>query len=361
MFLLFVTLQEFTLFLQIVLWIAVPVTIIALLITTILHYRRKKKNRDTVFPYPEQDNDLAVPLTGDAMPDWLASANPENLSLLKKYEREIRYFREKNHSQEEDFRRLEEKYETLLSKAYRGDKTGNENIVTDLQRETREYKQKIVELQKALEQAKEIAESDKKLQVTNEIRSENNNEPVRTAEQDYLRDMVEEEKQHISFLQQQLDQRIRSYHEMEHQLRSVSEEIEKKNQLLTEREEQLSTAEQVLEAKNMETEQHLKKIEGYLDEIGLKEETINSKTASILQLERSLEELQQHHNQSLHLLNSSNNTVTELHEQLAQQTNKTADLEERLERANRFLSKLHEEILGNLEVKEHVHSDESYA
>lgn len=357
MFLLFATLQEFTLFLQIVLWIAVPVTIIALLITTILHYRRKKKNRDTILPYPEHGNDLSVPLTGDEVPDWLASANPENISLLKKYEREIRYFKEKNHAQEEDFRRLEEKYETLLSKAYRGDKTGNENIVADLQKETREYKQKIVELQKALEQAKETAEHDQKEPVTKEIQSENNSENTPTAEQDYLRDMVEEEKQHISFLQQQLEQRIRSYHEMEHQLRSLSEEMIKKDQLLTEKEEQLTTAEQVIEAKNMETEQHLKKIEGYLNEIRLKEETIDSKTASILQLEKSLEELQNHHNQSLHLLNSSNNTVTELHDQLAQQTNKTAELEEKLERANRFLGKLHDEILGNMEAKE----QESYA
>lgn len=193
MFLLFATLQEFTLFLKIVLWIAVPVTIIALLITTILHYRRKKRNRDTVLPYPQYETDLPVSLTGDAVPDWLASADPENISLLKKYEREIRYFKEKNHTQEEDFRRLEEKYETLLSKAYRGDKTGNENIVTDLQKETREYKQKIVELQKALEQAQEVAEQDQKQQLTRDIQAENNSETNHTAEQDYLRDMVEEE------------------------------------------------------------------------------------------------------------------------------------------------------------------------
>ena len=43
--LLLVSLYEFKLFLQIVLWIAIPGTILAIVITTILHYRRKKKTR----------------------------------------------------------------------------------------------------------------------------------------------------------------------------------------------------------------------------------------------------------------------------------------------------------------------------
>ena len=46
MFLLLVSLYEFGQFLRILLWISVPMFIIAMLVTTWLHYRRRRKTQD---------------------------------------------------------------------------------------------------------------------------------------------------------------------------------------------------------------------------------------------------------------------------------------------------------------------------
>jgi DNA repair exonuclease SbcCD ATPase subunit len=374
MSLLFATLQEFTLFLKIVLWIAVPLTVIALTIATILHYRRKRIRGNAVDPDPvEQLSESGLmalhsdaearpsatdteTLNAEAVPDWLASADPANKSLLKKYEHEIRYFREKNHSLEEDFRRLEDKYETLMAKAYRGDKPGNEQILTELRNENRDYKKQIDQLRQQLEELKTNPPADKHESpyMTGSSAVSPEQDAAAPAEQNYLRDLVEEEKLHISFLQQQLDQRIRSFHEMEHQLNEAVANLEKAHTDLSETRDQLSTAEEMIEAKNMETEQQRKIIEGYLDQIRQRDETIGAKTEYITHLEKSIAELQAHHNHSLHLLNATSNEVSELNDQLSARSEQILDLQTRLEENNRFLARLKEQIVTAIDNEETV-------
>src|SRR5688572_10993579 len=149
--LLLVSLYEFKLFLQIVLWIAIPGTILAIVITTILHYRRKK--RLALEPEPEFAGPASLLMSSGEigqLPDWLASGNPENTNLLKKYEREIRRYREDYNNLEQDFRALEEKYGDLLNKAYHNDQSGNE-AMDRLHQEIKGYKLKIAQLQQAIE------------------------------------------------------------------------------------------------------------------------------------------------------------------------------------------------------------------
>ena len=63
---LLVSLYEFKQFLQIVLWIALPGTLIAVVITTYLHYRRKKKNEE--FP-DENEFQLALASSTEGSPE----------------------------------------------------------------------------------------------------------------------------------------------------------------------------------------------------------------------------------------------------------------------------------------------------
>lgn len=144
--LLLVSLYEFKQFLQIVLWIAVPLTVIAVGMTIYLHYRRRKKPADPdADPLDTSSFRLALagstagsdPVPSDALPDWLASSNPDNTSLLKKYEAEVRRYKEDYATLKEDYKELEFKYEDLRNKAYNGKKVneGEEKPLTASERE----------------------------------------------------------------------------------------------------------------------------------------------------------------------------------------------------------------------------------
>src|SRR5688500_5773842 len=156
---LLVSMYELKQFLQIVLWIAIPRTILAFLVTTFFHYTRKKRNDEgggepafmegqgvhTVVATPTAE-------TTNQVPDWIGSANPDNQPLIKKYEQEVRRYRENYATLEQDFRALEEKYSDLLNKAYSTEKQ-TDDASSRLTQEINGYKLKVAQLQQSLEVA----------------------------------------------------------------------------------------------------------------------------------------------------------------------------------------------------------------
>lgn len=154
---LLVSMYELKQFLQIVLWIAIPGTVIAFLVTTFFHYKRKKRSADGAEPaYMEGGGFhtvVATEETNNQAPDWLVSGtNPDNQPLIKKYEQEVRRYRENYATLEQDFRELEGKYADLLNKAYTTDKQTDEDT-TRLQQEINGYKLKVAQLQQAVDAA----------------------------------------------------------------------------------------------------------------------------------------------------------------------------------------------------------------
>lgn len=157
---LLVSMYEFKQFLQIVLWIAIPGTIIAFMVTTFFHYKRKKRIAEGGEPaYMENGGFHTVVATEPVgnnqaqVPDWLASGtNPDNQPLVKKYEQEVRRYRENYATLEQDFRELEGKYSDLLNKAYSTEKQ-TDDANTRIQLEINGYKLKVSQLQQALETA----------------------------------------------------------------------------------------------------------------------------------------------------------------------------------------------------------------
>ena len=155
---LLVSMYELKQFLQIVLWIAIPGTVIAFLVTTFFHYKRKKRSAEGAEPaYMEGGGFHTVvatePDSNTQVPDWLASgANPDNQPLIKKYEQEVRRYRENYATIEQDFRELEGKYSDLLNKAYSTEKQ-NDDSSSRLQLEINGYKLKVTQLQQALDTA----------------------------------------------------------------------------------------------------------------------------------------------------------------------------------------------------------------
>ncbi|AEW00851.1 hypothetical protein A4D02_12900 [Niastella koreensis] len=160
---LLVSMYELKQFLQIVLWIAIPGTVIAFLVTTFFHYKRKKQAAEGAEPaYMEGSGFHTVAAAdpnggGGQVPDWLASGtNPDNQPLIKKYEQEVRRYRENYATLEQDFRELEGKYSDLLNKAYSTEKQ-NDDSNSRLQLEINGYKLKVTQLQQALENAQNNA------------------------------------------------------------------------------------------------------------------------------------------------------------------------------------------------------------
>ena len=163
---LLVSMYELKQFLQIVLWIAIPGTVIAFLVTTFFHYKRKKKIAEGAEPaYMEGGGFHTVVATEpdsnnqnqNQVPDWLASGtNPDNQPLIKKYEQEVRRYRENYATLEQDFRELEGKYSDLLNKAYSTEKQ-NDDATSHLQLEINGYKLKVTQLQQALDTAQSNA------------------------------------------------------------------------------------------------------------------------------------------------------------------------------------------------------------
>jgi chromosome segregation ATPase len=160
---LLVSMYELKQFLQIVLWIAIPGTVIAFLITTFFHYKRKKKiaEEGAEPAYMEGGGFHTVvatePNSNNQVPDWLASGtNPDNQPLIKKYEQEVRRYRENYATLEQDFRELEGKYSDLLNKAYSTEKQ-NDDATSRLSLEINGYKLKVTQLQQALETAQSNA------------------------------------------------------------------------------------------------------------------------------------------------------------------------------------------------------------
>jgi chromosome segregation ATPase len=155
---LLVSMYELKQFLQIVLWIAIPGTVIAFLVTTFFHYKRKKKSAEGAEPAYMEGGGFHTVVAAEAngnnqVPDWLSSGtNPDNQPLIKKYEQEVRRYRENYATLEQDFRELEGKYSDLLNKAYSTEKQ-NDDANSHLQLEINGYKLKVTQLQQALETA----------------------------------------------------------------------------------------------------------------------------------------------------------------------------------------------------------------
>src|SRR5688500_9986758 len=125
----------------------------------------------------------------------------------------------------------------------------------------------------------------------------------RISEKEYLRDVLEEKKLQISFLQQQLEQRIKNHHLVEQQFRElgikfmeVKEELEIKEQM-----------EKEFQASVHEKEQ----------EIGVLKETIQSKADHAAQLEASLKTLEKQNGNFTLTVDDNNKLIKTLQEQLA--------------------------------------------
>ena len=251
MYLLAVNLYEFGQFLQILLWISLPMVLIALLVTTYLHYRRKRKQKDEEAPFPgyapDSDrlaNGLLIGEPAAALPEGSGNAYRGLLWMKDKYEQYREQTDRKYEKLKEELVRSEQKYLELLS-----------------------------------------------------LRSSPQPEDKEPIESPAVPQLPGEKDRQISFLQSQLDQRIKNYHQLEQLARKDRARAEEANSLY-------------------------------------------------LQAQQELEELK--------------SKIQTLNERVAQETGKVTDLTGKLENNIRLLLHIHQELDRSLMVEKRLPGNEPY-
>ena len=349
-------------FLQILLWIAIPAIIIGMTITTLVHYRNKKrkgkKEEDQLIvenhatQYAGYDDFSLLP-----QGVYLPGSQDEVKGIIHNlFHSKARYM-----AIQKDYEILNRKYERLHVNIQQYSNTNKnktmETIQTHMQpalheqiesikhqheMEKKELYDELTQLTQAYENLEKdnnslreqlvaySSDDNKTTAVIQKWEAEKAELKKRISEQEYLRDVLEEKKLQIGFLQQQLEQRIKNHHLVEQQFRElgikfmeVKEELEIKQQ-----------SEKEFQSGINEKEQEIIKLK----------EKIQSTADQAAQLEASLKTtLEQNENFTL-VVESNSKLIGSLNEQLAVSNEIKKELERKLEKNTALLKGFHKKL-----------------
>ena len=349
-------------FLQILLWIAIPAIIIGMTITTLVHYRNKKrkgkKEEDQLIvenhatQYAGYDDFSLLP-----QGVYLPGSQDEVKGIIHNlFHSKARYM-----AIQKDYEILNRKYERLHVNIQQYSNTNKnktmETIQTHMQpalheqiesikhqheMEKKELYDELTQLTQAYENLEKdnnslreqlvaySSDDNKTTAVIQKWEAEKAELKKRISEQEYLREVLEEKKLQIGFLQQQLEQRIKNHHLVEQQFRElgikfmeVKEELEIKQQ-----------SEKEFQSGINEKEQEIIKLK----------EKIQSTADQAAQLEASLKTtLEQNENFTL-VVESNSKLIGSLNEQLAVSNEIKKELERKLEKNTALLKGFHKKL-----------------
>lgn len=350
-------------FLQILLWIGIPALMVAMFITTVIHYRNKQKKSKH-----EKEQRLLFENAGGSYSGYddfsLLPAEvylPGSKHEVKGIIHHLFHSKARYMAIRKDFEILNQKYRKLRVNLHNDSELIKnktmETIQPDMQQTLHEQMESIKqqhelekkELYAELNEATRAYESlekdntslrehliayssdeNKATAVIQKWEEEKAELKKRISEQEYLRDVLEEKKIQISFLQQQLEQRIKNHHLVEQQFRElgikfmeVKESLEIKQQIEKEFQTGLNEKEQ---------------------EISCLKEKMESKTDQVAQLEASIKTAQEQNENFSLIVDGNSRLIGSLQEQLAVISETKKELERKLEKSNALLKGFHRKI-----------------
>ena len=345
-------------FLQVFLWISIPALLIGMLLTTVMHYRDKRKKQKSLgepFIFESEGSSAAdvslIPL------DLFLHGDKEETRRIKNY---LSHSNARYIAIQKDFKVLTEKYQQLQVKSYQNFETKKnksmEIIHTDLQQisyeqvdSKQEYELEKKELLAELDQLtisfENLEKDNMNLREQLSVYSENGTGftsmiqkwdeekaelKKRISEQDYLKDVLEEKKQQIIFLQQQIEQRIKNHHLEEQQFRELGIKFIDANEKLEIKEQSIKEFQATVHDKEQEI-------------IFLKE-VVQSEATKAVQLETTIKELQEQNSKLSFELDKKNDLTNELQAQLVEINEAKIKMEERLERSQTFFKGFHRKL-----------------
>ena len=341
-------------FLQVFLWISIPALLIGMVVTTVMHYRDKRKKQKSL------EGSLISKSEGSNAEHGDISSIPLDLFLhgdKQESKRIMNYLSQSNARYiaiQKDFKILTEKYQQLRKNnsqnfATKKNKTmetihrdmqqiSHEQLDTIQQEYELEKKEMLAELQQLTISFENLekdnislreqlsAYCDNESGVTSMIQKWDEEKAElkrRINDQEYLKDVLEEKKQHIVFLQQQLEQRIKNHHLEEQQFRELGIKFIDANEKLEIKERSIKDKEQ---------------------EIILLKEVVQTAAVNAEQLETTIKKLQEKNSKLLIEVDKKNILITEMQAQLVEINEAKIKLEERLERSQTFFKGFHRKL-----------------
>lgn len=244
-------------FAQILCWIILPLLIITASVTTYLHYRKKKKNLVESSLIETGNPDTFSQLVGAG--DYIFF---DHSKLISDYKRKITSNQARYTALQQDFSRLMSKYSALAiftnQKLDHHKNSSMENyrdqlpqyiqeeinlLVQDHAAEKKEMNSRLEQMGRSYKSLEEENESllqqlqaehgneGERDTIISKWKDENSQLKEKIAEQDYLKDILEEKKAQIVFLQNQLEQRIVQNHQSDIQRNQLATQIEDLKQI----------------------------------------------------------------------------------------------------------------------------------
>ena len=350
-------------FLQIFLWISIPAFLIGMLITTLTHYSNKrKKQKESKQPFIFEDDASYAGYDEVSLMPLALQANDQETKKIMNY---LSFSTARYIAMQKDFKFLTEKYQQLqANKSYINQNLETKNndtmetIHTDLQQIPGQQIDLIRQQQHEIEKRELLAELDQ-LTVSFENLEKDNNSlrdqlnvycesgtgftsmiqkweeekadlKRRINEQEYLKDVLEEKKQQIIFLQQQSEQRIKNHHLVEQQFKDLGLKFMEANEKLEMKERSVKEFQAAFHDKEQE--------------IILLKEILQSATANAAQLETTIKELQEQNSKFSFGLEEKNKLISDLQVELAEANEAKIKLEEKLERSQTFFKGFHRKL-----------------
>lgn len=339
---------ELARFLQIILWIILPVLALSLVAAVLVHRYRKKNSVNNL-----QKDDSSL-FTSMENPGRGAYVLFDHSGLVRNYRNKLSYNQARYIALKHDFEKLELKYAAMANFSSNNKLNTMENhvpsapsqdelnyekkeLIDRLDQITRSYQALEEENESLLEQISlQTASEDEKTLVINRWKEENVVLRGKAAEQEYLQDVLEEKKRQIDFLQQQLEQRIRAFHESEKNQSSLRSELTRQVSENVALQEKLAELEAKLQSQDASIDQQ--------------EQQLTSHHEHCIYLENVVKELRAQNEMLNASLADSRDITTALQDQLIYEQSRLNNAEQKLVGNRQLLARLYKEISHSIEI-----------
>lgn len=365
---------EFLKFIQILCWIILPVLVTAVLLTVFLHYRKRKEIEN------EKENTEEKFMRASPERVGYTNGNGEYIlfdhsNLLQQYKDRLFYNHARYTALQHDFAVVETKYAALarytqthflthkktamqnlheqmpkqlqaeINRLTGNDETEKKELLGSLEQLEKSYRQLEQENRLLQEQMSlGTVNDEERAVIINRWKEENASLRDKTAEQEYLADVVEEKKAQVVFLQNQLEQRIKNLYQSEHlRLQTVVE----MKQMKEDKEAVKKNVESLENELLLKQEQADKMQVIYCqkeEQLAEKQQTINAKLDQIAYLEQMLHETKEQNDLLNAALVNSREQVNTLQQQFSGEQSKLQFLTQKLLTNKQIIQRIHREF-----------------
>jgi chromosome segregation ATPase len=362
-------------FVQILCWIILPVLLSTLLVTSFLHYRRRKREAE------KENNDGEVEFL-QATPELVGYTNADGKFILFDHSQLIQEYKNRlsfNHARftalKKDFGAMESRYvalarftqtrlstsksrvmehtqekmpqpmETEINKLVKDHDAGKKELLDRLEQLNRSYQSLEQENNSLQAQLSMITATDEeKKNISKRWTEENALLRDKISEQEYLKDILDEKNAEISFLQSQVEQRIKNQHQAERQREKMAGELEEYKKEGHEISAHAESLKNELMLKQDEVDKLQTVICGKEEQLAEKEQALTAKLDQVVYLENAFGELKQQNELLNAELADKKDLLNILQQQLEDEQSAVRTAEQKLQAQKQLMRRLHKEF-----------------